>query len=134
MKKGQLVILFDGVCNFCDQSVQFILKRDKEEVFQFASLQSAYGQKFLEAAHLNQHNFSSMILVEDSSYYMKSAAVLRICKHLKGFYRLLYVLILVPKPLRDYLYDLIANNRYKWFGKKESCSIPSKEVRERFLN
>ncbi|MGG0717802.1 thiol-disulfide oxidoreductase DCC family protein [Robertmurraya massiliosenegalensis] len=125
-------ILFDGECNFCDQSVQFIIKRDPDGVFKFASLQSDIGKKLL-----NNYNASSeidsFVLIEGEQCYFKSSAALRVCKNLKGAWKLLYFLLVIPKPLRDFFYGMIAKNRYKWFGKKDSCMLPSPEERKRFL-
>jgi predicted DCC family thiol-disulfide oxidoreductase YuxK len=126
------VILFDGVCNFCDASVQFILNRDPNEAFQFASLQSDAGQELLKKYNVPD-NVDSMILIENDKVYYKSAAALRISRHLKGAWKLLYALIIVPAPIRNIVYDLIARNRYKWFGQKESCMLPPPNVRKRFL-
>ena len=126
------IILFDGECNFCDQSVQFIIKRDPEGQFKFASLKSDSGQELLK-----QHNapgdIDSFVLIEDQHCYFKSSAALRVCKHLKGWWKLTYALLVVPRPVRDFVYEIIARNRYKWFGKKESCMLPSPEERRRFL-
>jgi predicted DCC family thiol-disulfide oxidoreductase YuxK len=126
------VILFDGVCNFCDASVQFILERDDKEMFRFASLQSDAGQELLKEYNVAD-DVDSMILIEDGNVYYKSAAALRISRHLKGPWKLLYVLILVPAPVRNIVYDLIAKNRFKWFGQKDSCMLPPPNVRRRFL-
>ncbi|SET00118.1 Predicted thiol-disulfide oxidoreductase YuxK, DCC family [Oceanobacillus limi] len=126
------IILFDGVCNFCDQSVQFILKRDEKHYFQFASLQSDAGKKLIKDFDVPT-DIDSMILIENNKYYSKSSAALRICKNLKGLWRLLYGFLIVPKPIRDFAYGIIAKNRYKWFGKRDSCMLPPPEVRDRFL-
>jgi predicted DCC family thiol-disulfide oxidoreductase YuxK len=126
------VILFDGVCNFCDASVQFILERDPNETFHFASLQSEAGQKLLKKYNVPE-DMDSMILIENDKVYYKSAAALRISRHLKGAWKLLYALIIVPAPIRNVVYDLIARNRFKWFGQKESCMLPPPNVRKRFL-
>jgi predicted DCC family thiol-disulfide oxidoreductase YuxK len=128
----QPVILFDGVCNFCDASVQFILDRDDKEMFRFASLQSEAGQELLKKYNVPD-GVDSMILIEDGKVYYKSAAALRISRHLKGAWKLLYALIIVPAPIRNLVYDLIAKNRFKWFGKKDSCMLPPPNVRKRFL-
>ena len=127
------VIMFDGDCNFCDSSVQFILKRDPKEKFYFTALQSGAGQSLL-----TKHNVSaeidSMILIENNRVYYKSAAALRISRHLQGAWKLLYVFIIIPRPIRNIAYNIIAKNRYKWFGKKEeSCMLPPPNVRKRFL-
>ena len=129
MKK---VILFDGECKFCDQSVQFIIKRDPIGYFKFASLQSDIGKELLNKYNAPK-DIDSFVLIEDNNCYFKSSAALRICKNLKGGWKILYVLLVVPKPIRDLFYGFIAKNRYKWFGKKESCMLPSPEERKRFL-
>ncbi|MBT2695463.1 thiol-disulfide oxidoreductase DCC family protein [Bacillus sp. ISL-55] len=126
------VILFDGVCNFCDASVQFILNRDPNETFHFASLQSEAGQELLKKYQVRD-DVDSMILIENEKVYYKSAAALRISRHLRGAWKLLYVFLIVPAPIRNIGYDLIARNRYKWFGQKESCMLPPPNVRKRFL-
>ncbi|MEH7119221.1 thiol-disulfide oxidoreductase DCC family protein [Neobacillus vireti] len=126
------VILFDGKCNFCDRSVQFVIKKDPKGLFKFASLQSDIGKDLL-----NKYNapgdIDSFVLIEDNKCYFKSTAALRVCKNLKGAWKLAYFLLVVPKPLRDFFYGMIAKNRYKWFGIKESCMLPSPEERKRFL-
>ncbi|GAM14727.1 thiol-disulfide oxidoreductase DCC family protein [Mesobacillus selenatarsenatis] len=126
------VILFDGVCNFCDASVQFILNRDPNETFHFASLQSEAGQELLKKYHVRD-DVDSMILIENDKVYYKSSAALRISRHLHGAWKLLYVFMVVPAPIRNIVYDFIARNRYKWFGQKESCMLPPPNVRKRFL-
>ncbi|GGN62144.1 thiol-disulfide oxidoreductase DCC family protein [Oceanobacillus indicireducens] len=126
------IILFDGDCHFCDASVQFIIKRDQKAVFSFASLQSETGKQLLAAYELSG-NIDSMVLIADGKAHLKSSAALRIAKELSGIWKLAYALIIMPRPVRDLFYDVVARNRYKWFGKKESCAIPSPEVRKRFL-
>ncbi|SOC40673.1 thiol-disulfide oxidoreductase DCC family protein [Ureibacillus acetophenoni] len=129
MKK---IILFDGECNFCDASVQFIIKRDTNKVFQFASLQSDIGKGLLNKYNAPE-NLDSFVLIDGDKYFLQSTAALRVCKDLKGAYKLLYFFVIVPKPMRNFVYQFIAKNRYKWFGKNESCMIPSPEDRQRFL-
>jgi predicted DCC family thiol-disulfide oxidoreductase YuxK len=126
------IILFDGECNFCNSSVNFIIKRDKEALFRFASVQSDIGREILRKHNANM-DLDSLILVENHKCYYKSSAVLRICKRLNGAWKLFYFFIVLPGPLRDYFYDLIAKNRYKWFGKKTDCILPSPDRRNRFL-
>ncbi|MGA9226564.1 MAG: thiol-disulfide oxidoreductase DCC family protein [Mesobacillus sp.] len=126
------VILFDGVCNFCDASVQFILNRDPEGIFQFASLQSEAGQNLVKK-HNVPADVDSMILIEDDKVYYKSTAALRVSRHLQGAWKMLYGFIIIPSPIRNIVYDLIAKNRYKWFGQKESCMLPPPNIRKRFL-
>ncbi|WP_071394719.1 thiol-disulfide oxidoreductase DCC family protein [Bacillus tuaregi] len=126
------VILFDGECHLCDESVQFIIKRDQKALYYFASLQSEAGQELLRKYQIPVH-LNSFILIEGRQCFYKSSAALRVCRNLKGGWRLLYGLSIVPKPLRDYIYEIVARNRYKWFGKKESCMLPDPKIRKRFL-
>jgi len=130
--KMNRMILFDGECRFCDQSVQFIIKRDPHASFKFASLQSDIGQRFCKDYAI-PHDIDSIVLLEDDRYYIKSTAALRICQSLKGFWKIGTLFLLIPTPIRDIAYEFIAKNRYKWFGKKDECEIPSPEIRKRFL-
>ncbi len=125
------IILFDGVCNLCNSSVSFIIKHDKKNYFRFAALQSEKGKDLLKTLNVDVNN--SMVLIENDKVYIKSAAALRIVKHLNGFYPLIYFFIIVPSPIRNFIYDFIARNRYKWFGKKETCMIPTEKLRSKFL-
>jgi predicted DCC family thiol-disulfide oxidoreductase YuxK len=127
------IILFDGVCNLCNSSVQFIIKRDPKGYFKFASLQSKFGQGILKQYGLDQ-DIDSFVLIENNIPYLRSTAALRICKNLIGFWKFLSVFLLVPPSIRDFLYRIIAKNRYKWFGKKDTCMIPTPEMNNRFLN
>ncbi|ASK63985.1 thiol-disulfide oxidoreductase [Virgibacillus phasianinus] len=126
------IILFDGECNFCDKSVQFIIKRDPKGHFKFASLQGDIGKELLNK-HNSPKGIDSFVLIENNKCYLKSSAALQVCKNLKGAWKLLYILLVFPKPFRNFLYGIIAKNRYKWFGTKESCMLPSPEERKRFL-
>ncbi|MHC0039563.1 thiol-disulfide oxidoreductase DCC family protein [Pseudoneobacillus sp. C159] len=127
------IILFDGVCNFCEGSVLFIIRRDPVGHFRFASLQSETGEKLRNEFGMEKQ-LESLVLIEDNQYYKKSTAALNICRSLKGAWRLLVIFLIIPAPIRDYFYDIIAKNRYKWFGKKDKCMIPSPEIRSRFLD
>jgi predicted DCC family thiol-disulfide oxidoreductase YuxK len=127
------VILFDGVCNLCNASVQFIIRHDKKQIFRFAALQSAFGQSALKKFNLADKNIDSVILVENNSVQLKSDAALNIAKQLGGIYSLFYVFIVVPKFIRNSVYDFIARNRYRWFGKQESCMIPTPELKKLFI-
>lgn len=129
----QRVILFDGVCHFCDTSVQFIIRRDPEGYFKFVALQSDVGSKLLQQHHIT-HEMDSFILIDHDRYYIKSSAALQVCRKLRGWYKCLYVLIIIPRPIRDFFYDLFAKRRYRWFGRKDSCTLPTAEQRERFLS
>lgn len=126
------IVMFDGECNFCDSSVQFIIKRDTRGYFKFAALQSDAGVELKEKYGISNH-IDSFILIEDEKVYKFSDGALRVCRNLSGLWRYLYIFMLVPKPIRNSVYKFIAKNRYRWFGKKESCMIPSPEVRSRFL-
>lgn len=126
------IILFDGECNFCEKSVQFIIKRDPNGYFKFASLQSEIGKKLRKKYNVPEH-IDSLLLIEQDKWYDKSSAALRICKNLKGFSKISFVFLIIPKPIRDFFYDILAKNRYKWFGKTNHCVIPSQKIRNRFL-
>ncbi|MBI1781404.1 MAG: thiol-disulfide oxidoreductase DCC family protein [Sphingobacteriales bacterium] len=128
------IVLFDGVCNLCSSSVQFILKRDKKDQFLFGSLQGNYGQQVLKQNNLPADTFNSFMLLEGDKLYTRSSGALRMLKYLGGGWSLLYIFIIVPKFIRDALYNLIAANRYKWFGKKNECWLPKPEWKEKFLD
>jgi predicted DCC family thiol-disulfide oxidoreductase YuxK len=129
------VVLFDGVCNLCHGSVQFIVDRDPGAAFRFASLQSEQGAALLRAHGRTppEGDPDSVVLLEDGQVYEHSTAALRIARRLGGLWRLLYVFMIVPRFLRDAAYRLIARNRYRMFGKSEQCRIPTPELRARFL-
>lgn len=127
-------ILFDGVCNLCNGSVQFILRRDPQARFRFASLQSEAGRRLVTEQGLDPEVLNSVILIEEGRVYRESTAALRIARHMSGAWKLLRVLVLVPRPIRDAVYRLIARNRYRWFGKSETCWLPTPELRARFLS
>src|SRR5690606_10466738 len=133
MNSGK-IILFDGVCNLCNSSVQKIIEKDEKNLFRFASLQSEFGQEFLRKNNLSEKEFDSMILIDGDKFYTKSDAALRIGKELKGIYKLSGILFFLPKFIRNMGYDLIAKNRYKWFGKQENCWLPTPELKEKFLS
>ncbi|WP_277584809.1 thiol-disulfide oxidoreductase DCC family protein [Psychrobacillus antarcticus] len=126
------IILFDGECNFCDASVHFIIKRDPNGYFQFAAQQSDIGEK-LKRQYDIPNNMDSILVIDQHNVYNASDAALHISKHLNRPWSFLHVLKVIPKPIRDVVYKVIAKNRYAWFGKKDSCMIPSPEIRNRFL-
>lgn len=134
MNSSGPVLLFDGVCNLCSSSVQFVLERDEKENIQFASLQSEFGKNSLSKSQLPPDYTSSLVLLENGRAYIKSDAALRLSKHLNGLWKLGSVLLIVPKFIRDPVYNWIAKNRYKWFGKKEACWIPEPKWKARFLS
>ncbi|WP_455448479.1 thiol-disulfide oxidoreductase DCC family protein [Natrinema thermotolerans] len=127
------IVLFDGVCNLCNGVVQFIVPRDPAGKIHFASLQSDVGQDLLAAHDLPTDALESIVLVEGDDCYVKSAAVARIAAHLGGVYALLSALRYLPRPIRDRAYDFVAARRYRWFGRKEQCLMPTGDVRTRFL-
>jgi len=127
------VILFDGVCNLCNKSVQYVIKHDEAQQFRFASLQSDAGRKLLQQYDLPTATFNSFVLISGSKAYTRSGAALRVARQLKGFTSLLYGFIIVPKFIRDGVYKIIANNRYKWFGERKECMIPTPALQSRFL-
>jgi predicted DCC family thiol-disulfide oxidoreductase YuxK len=130
----QPVILFDGVCNLCNGAVQYAIKHDADKQFLFASLQSQFGQQVLVAHQLSNTNFNSFILLQNDIIYQKSTAALMVAKQLSGAIRLLYWCMIVPSFIRDGVYNIIAKNRYKWFGKQDACWLPTLELKSRFLD
>jgi predicted DCC family thiol-disulfide oxidoreductase YuxK len=128
------LVLFDGVCNLCNSSIQFIIKHDRAAKFKFAPLQSPLADQHLADLKVGNTPISSIIYIENDEVYQKSTAALKIAKHLDGAWPLLYAFMIVPKFIRDRVYDLIAKNRYKWFGKTEACWIPTPELKARFLD
>lgn len=130
----QPIVLFDGVCNLCTRSVQFIIRRDKKKQFRFASLQGDTGQSILQQFDLPLDDFNSFILFENGKLYTRSNSALRVARRLSGGWKLLYGLMIIPPFIRNAAYNFIARNRYKWFGRKEECMIPTPDVKERFLS
>lgn len=126
------IVLFDGECTVCNKSVQFIIKRDPRAFFHFASLQSEVAQKLLQS-HTIKQDIDSIILIDSHKLYTKSTAALKISKDLSGLWRLLYVLIIVPKPIRDLIYTTFAKNRHRFFKHQTTCIIPDENIRKRFL-
>ncbi len=130
----QSVILFDGVCNLCNRSAQYIAKHDPDGYFRFAWLQSETGKQLLKKYGLAENEMDSFILIEDDKIFTRSTAGLKVARKLKGIIKLLYGFIIVPAFIRDSIYMLISRKRYKWFGKKEECEIPTALLKERFIN
>lgn len=127
------IILFDGDCNFCNHNVLFIIERDKQSLFKFASLNSPVGKDFIHKFNISRAN-NSLIFIENNHYYTKSTAALKISRHLKLFWNLFYLFIFIPRPIRDALYNIIANNRYKFLKNNVECIIPPEHIRQRFLS
>lgn len=128
------VILFDGVCNLCNSAVQFIVKRDTKDVFRFVALQSTIGQEICNYIGVDSSKMDSIILYEPGkAYYYKSEAALKIASQLGFFYSLTVVFKIIPESIRNHIYDYVARNRYRWFGKKDACMIPTKELKDKFF-
>lgn len=127
------IVLFDGVCNLCSGSVQFLIRRDPRARLRFAALQSATGRRLQTERGMDPEALASIVLVEGDRFWAESGAVLRIVRYLEGAWPLLSAFLLVPRPLRDLVYRWIAAHRYRWFGKKESCWLPTEELKARFL-
>lgn len=132
LTQPEAIILFDGICNLCSGSVQFVIKRDPEAYFKFASLQSDFGQQQLQKFGLDQNSFHSIILVSGDKVYQRSDAALEIAKKLNGAWPIMYGFKILPRFLRDGAYNLIGRNRYKLFGKMDACWIPTPELKSRF--
>ena len=131
--REQPVILFDGICNFCNNAVNFVIKRDKKRRVVFATLQSETGQKLLQQYNLPLNDMESFVFIENGKASTQSTAALKVCRYLKGLWPLCYGFIIIPKFFRDGIYNWIAKNRYKWFGVRQECMIPTPDVKERFL-
>jgi predicted DCC family thiol-disulfide oxidoreductase YuxK len=134
MLSDEKIILFDGVCNFCNYWVNFAIKHDRKKKLKFTTLQGEKAKQILPQYNINPTSLSSVIFIDKGKAYTQSSAAIKICKHLNGGWKLFYGLIIVPKFIRDAIYNWIARNRYKWFGKKDSCIVPTSELRERFLD
>jgi predicted DCC family thiol-disulfide oxidoreductase YuxK len=126
------VLLFDGVCNLCSGTVQFVIERDSSAKVSFASLQSDFATEVKHTHSIPTGYLDSIILLEGDRISYKSTAALRLTKYLDGLWPLLRILLIIPNPVRNLIYDVVARNRYKWFGKKESCWVPTPELRARF--
>ncbi|WP_036154763.1 thiol-disulfide oxidoreductase DCC family protein [Maribacter forsetii] len=134
MNSNKKIILFDGVCNLCNSSVQFAIKRDENDVFRYAAIQSETGERLLAERNIDTNEIDSIILIEPNiAYYTKSTAALEIGKNLKGLRTISSILLWLPESFRNIVYDFIAANRYKWYGKKEACMIPTEELKRKFI-
>jgi predicted DCC family thiol-disulfide oxidoreductase YuxK len=130
-KKG--IVLFDGVCNFCNRSINFMIRHDKNDYFRFAPLQSSTGEELMRKNGMETAKPDSVVLYEKGKLYTKTSAALRIARRLNGAWPLLYAFIVVPPFFRDIVYTIIARNRYRWWGKTEACMVPTPEVRRKFI-
>ena len=128
------IVIFDGVCNFCNEAVNFIIKRDPRGVFAFAPMQSRCGQSLIQKYNIPEVGIDTLLLIKNGRSYLRTDAALEITKDLSGLWFFLRALKIVPRPLRGYFYKVFARNRYKLFGKRDTCMIPAPEVRSRFIN
>lgn len=133
MSKQQSIIFFDGVCNLCNASIDFVIRHDSNDHFLVGALQDNFSKKILSNFQVDPNYLDSIVLLEEGKIYYKSTAALKIAKKLKGISSLLYPLIYLPRGLRDPIYSWIGNNRYSWFGKKNTCRLPSPEEKSKFL-
>ena len=129
----RLIIVFDGVCNLCESSVNFVIRRDERRNFKFARAQSQIGIDLQNQYDINVLDLETMVLIKDGVAYAKSDAAIEIAKNLDGLWKILSSIKVVPKTVRDWIYSKIAKNRYRWFGKKDSCMVPSMDIKSRFL-
>lgn len=128
------VIFFDGLCNLCNAAVQFVIKRDPSAIFKFCSLQSPIAARLLPDHNFQSQNLNTFILLQNNKIYKRSTAALKVASQLQSPYKLLYGFIIVPSIVRDWVYNLISKNRYKWFGKRNECMLPDPKLATRFLN
>ena len=134
MKNTEQILLFDGICNLCNGFVFFIIKRDPAAKFKFATLQSDFGQIQLKKFDLSSVKLKTIIYLRDEKYFLKSSAVLHALKDLGGLWKLFFVFIIIPAFIRDFFYIVIASNRYKIFGKRNTCMTPEPEIAQRFIS
>ena len=127
------ILLFDGICNYCNRWVNFVLRHDKKKKFRFSALQSEAGKRLLKKYDISEKE-ESVVLIYNEKAHIKSTACLHICYHLGRLYSLLFCFVIFPAYIRDFYYDIIARNRYKWWGKREVCMMPTDDVKERFLS
>ncbi len=133
-KQEHPILLFDGICNLCNGFVQFVISRDSRAVFRFAALQSEIGRELAEKAGLPSSSLSTVVLYENNRFYTHSDVGLRVARRLDGLWPAFYIFVVLPKFIRDAIYNWVARHRYRWFGKRESCMVPTPELRSRFLD
>lgn len=133
IEQSDSVILFDGYCNLCSGVVQFVIKRDKKGIFKFASLESEFAKAVLKNKEIQKGLPDSFVLIQKGVIFTMSTAALKVAKQLSGPYPLLYAFIIIPEFIRNFIYRIVAKYRYKWFGKTETCWLPPKSVKEKFI-
>ncbi|MEX0929067.1 MAG: DCC1-like thiol-disulfide oxidoreductase family protein [Balneolales bacterium] len=127
------IILFDGICNLCNSSINFVIDRDSGQHFRYSALQSKKGQQLMKEHNFSSGDLTSIVLIEENGIYVKSAAALMIARKLTFPWPLLYGFMIIPAFMRNIVYDIIARNRYRWFGKQNECRVPTPELKELFL-
>lgn len=127
------VVIFDGVCNLCAHSVRFVLDHESDHALRFTPLQSAVGGKLMRDLGLDPEDAKTFVLMADGKAYVKSDAAIRVARHFRGAWKLLGALRIIPRPIRDWAYDIVARNRYRWFGRFDTCMVPTPELRARFI-
>lgn len=130
--KNSAIILFDGVCNFCNSSVRFVCERDPDKYFLFTSLQSEIGQQLLAKYQISSE-LTSVVLIENENIYLRSSAAIYIARRLTRLWPMMMIFLIIPRQLRDAIYDFIGKRRYQWFGKSEQCQLPAENIKDRFL-
>ena len=133
INKDKAIVLFDGICNFCSSSVLFIIKRDPKGYFLFSALQTESGALIMKKYNIHSDKMDSIILIQNNKVFYRSDAALKIARKLKGGWKLFYAAIVIPPLIRNFFYDLVARNRYRWFGKRDLCFIPDQNVKGRFI-
>jgi len=134
LPKNKKIILFDGVCNLCNSSINYVIDHDKNDVFRFVSLQSDLGKTIQDYLGIENTSLDTIILyIPDEAYYIKSTAALKVINEFSGVWKLTQLLLILPSPIRDLVYNYVAKNRYKWYGKENSCRIPTPELKTKFL-
>ena len=134
LSEGKKIILFDGVCNLCNNAITFVIQRDKKDVFRYAPLQSNIGKLLTNKHNIDTSKVDSILLIDSDSAFVKATAALKISRHLTGGYPLMQAFYIIPPFIRNWVYDYIAKNRYKWFGKKDACMIPTPDLKSKFLD
>ncbi len=134
MSRSQSIVFFDGICNLCNASIDFIIKRDFKNQFLVGALQDDFSKEILSGHQVRQDYLDSLVLLDDDRIFYKSTAALKISRELSGLWPIFYPLIFLPKWIRDPIYDFIGKNRYRWFGKKNTCRIPTPEEKAKFLS
>ncbi|HSD73263.1 MAG TPA: thiol-disulfide oxidoreductase DCC family protein [Steroidobacteraceae bacterium] len=134
MSPPRPVLLFDGVCKLCTGSVAFVLRHEGDQDLRFAPLQSPAGVRLMQEFSIDPNQMKTFVVIADGKAYVRSDAAIRVARFLRGAWKLLSMLKIIPRPMRDYAYDVVARNRYRWFGRHDACIVPTPELRKRFID